>query len=111
MYLTDIVKGIFIIEFSYQKAAKKIVVKSVNFIDMPKLLSSQHKKIPYDATFQAIKLLSSKYDANGKQYNEKLIVTTGVYHSFQIELVYDLSGQIRSQTLTRIFLRYAFYIV
>ncbi len=78
---------------------------------MPRLLSSQYKKIPYDATYQAIKLLSSKFDPNSKQYNEKIILTTGMYHSFQIEIIYDFNGQIKSQTLTRVYLRYAFYVV
>ena len=61
LYITDIVQGILIVEFSYQKAAKQITILHKNFIDIPKLLSEQHKKIPYDATYQAIKVVSAVY--------------------------------------------------
>lgn len=82
LYLTDIKKGLIIIEFVYVKEEKEIIVKHINFIDMPKLLGDQHKKIPYDATFQAVALLSSHYDPNDKQYYEYVLITTGLYHTF-----------------------------
>ncbi len=47
------------------------------------------ESLPYDATFQAITLISMNTNATSKRTVDKLLITTGRYHTIQMSLVYD----------------------
>lgn len=63
--------------------------------------------MPTDASFQAISLVSYKY--NPHFFTETVIVTTKGYHNFEVLLVFDDNGNILNSIIHRVYLRYGFY--
>lgn len=56
-------KGLFMVEFLHKTGQPDIIIKQIIFIDLKKMLSDMKETLPYDATFQAIALISSTADA------------------------------------------------
>jgi hypothetical protein len=65
--------------------------------------------LPTDASFQAITLVSYKY--NPHFFMESVLVTVKGYHNIEVTLVYDDNGNIISSILHRIYYRYGYYNV
>ena len=59
-------KGLFMVEFLHKVGQPDIIIKQIIFIDLKKMLSDMKETLPYDATFQAIALISSTADALNK---------------------------------------------
>lgn len=51
------------VEFLHKTGRPDIIIKQIIFIDLKKMLSDMKETLPYDATFQAIALISSTADA------------------------------------------------
>lgn len=51
------------VEFLHKTGQPDIIIKQIIFIDLKKMLSDMKETLPYDATFQAIALISSTADA------------------------------------------------
>lgn len=69
------------------------------------------ESLPYDATFQAITLISMNTNATSKRTVDKLLITTGRYHTIQMSLVYDNTFNLIDRVIQRLYLRYSYYEV
>ncbi len=96
------------VEFTHKTGRPDIIIKQIVYIDLKKMLSDLKETLPYDATFQAIALISSTIDSS-KQITENLLVTTGRYNTIQLAVKYSQSSTILSKKITRIYLRYSYY--
>lgn len=76
-------KGIFIVEFTHEPLKTDIVIKQISFINIKKMLSTLEETLPYDATFQAITLLSTSTDSS-KNTTENILITTGRYNTLHL---------------------------
>jgi hypothetical protein len=111
LYVTEIIKGIFVIEFTHKLGDKEIHITRIQYINVNQLVNEIKQKLPYDATFQAIILIESIRDAELKKSKDIILLTTGRFHTFQMEFLYDKNGNILSKTITKIYLRYAYYVI
>jgi hypothetical protein len=66
---------------------------------------------PYDATFQAVKVVESVYNTALEQSEDLVVVTTGVYYTVLMRFVFDGNHRLIGQTIRKFFLRYAYYVV
>lgn len=78
------------------------------YVDMITLLEQNNLHMPYDAIFQAISLVTYKY--NPHFFMESVIVTTKKYHNFEVTLVFDDDGKLLSKILHRVYKGYGFYV-
>ncbi len=104
-------RGLFVVDFTWVNGMDEITIKKSNFISLPKLLAEKGYRMPFDANFQAVTVANSFYDRQTGLENQTIIVTTGRFHTFQFFLLTDKNGNVQSVTLTRVYLRYAFYEV
>jgi hypothetical protein len=73
------------------------------------LLSPLGYQLPYDASYQALKLISKKYDQTLKKTSDTILLTTGKFHIIELKIEYTLTGDIIQQSISRLYMRYAFY--
>jgi hypothetical protein len=104
-------RGLFMVEFTHKASQPDIVIRQIVFIDVRSLLNELKETLPYDATFQAIALLSSSSDPAKKTTTDNLLLTTGRYHTLQLAVTYGNTSQLISKKITRIYLRYSYYEV
>lgn len=57
LYITEIKKGIYELTFKYNGYLRGITILQVNHIDIPQLLAKTKDNPPYDATYQAAKVI------------------------------------------------------
>jgi hypothetical protein len=74
-------------------------------------LTKLGKTLPYDATFQGVAVLSSTYDSQLKNTKDNVLLTTGRFHTIQLEIIYDAKASIVSKKVIRFYLRYSYYEV
>jgi hypothetical protein len=96
------------VEFTHKTGRADIIIRQIVFIDLKKMLVDLKETLPYDATFQAIALISSTMDAS-KRVTDNLLVTTGRYNTIQLAVTYSTTSTILSKKITRIYLRYSYY--
>lgn len=63
--------------------------------------------MPSDATYQAVALVSYKYNPN--HYVETVMVSTKGYHHVELYLIFDDNGKLLENYIWRIYYRYGFY--
>lgn len=95
----------------YNGYLKAITILQINYINMPQLLSKINMNPPYDATYQAVKVIESTYDSSLLQTSDIVVVTTGTYHTVMLEIVYGANYAVRGQYVRKLFIRYAYYVV
>ena len=113
MYITELTKGVYEIAFKYISALKGISILQVNYLNIPARLNQLSMNPPYDATYQAVKVIESSYDKVLLRSTDIVVVTMGVYHSMLLEITYGSNHVITNSTIkiTKFFLRYAYYTV
>jgi hypothetical protein len=104
-------KGLFMVEFTHKAGSPDIIIRQIVFIDVKALLNDLNETLPYDATFQAIALLSSSKDTVKKTNTDNLLLTTGRYNTLQLAVTYGATSSLISKKITRIYLRYSYYEV
>ena len=82
-----------------------------NYINVPSILSQSDSTPPYDATYQAVKLLETEVYPSLKEYQDIVAVTTGVYHTILLSILYDHNGNILKAEIQKFLNRYAYYEV
>lgn len=97
-------------EFTHNPG-KGVVVRQLYFVSMRPMLYSLGEALPYDATFQAITLISSTTDSLLRRTTERLLITTGRYHTIQLVLIYDFTYTLINKYIERLYLRYSYYEV
>jgi hypothetical protein len=55
-------RGLFVVDFTWQTGRDEISLKKVNFINVHKTLAENGYRMPFDANFQAITVMTSFYD-------------------------------------------------
>jgi hypothetical protein len=110
LYISEMTKGLFMVEFTHKAGKPDIIIRQIVFIDVKGLLNDLKETLPYDATFQAIALLSSTKDET-KKTTDNLLLTTGRYHTIQLAVTYGTTSALISKKITRIYLRYSYYEV
>ena len=75
------------------------------------MLTKSGSSPPYDATYQAVKLLETEVDFSLKKYKDIVAVTTGVYHTILLNIVYDFNGNMMTADIWKFLNRYAYYDV
>ena len=85
------------------------MVRQITFVNIKKMLNDMQETLPYDATFQAITLLSSVADKLRGTTVDNLLITTGRYNTIQLELVWNAASKLLSSTIKRMYLRYSYY--
>lgn len=88
LYITELTSGIYEITFKYISYIKGISILQVNYLNLPTKLNQLSMNPPYDATYQAVKLIESRYDSSLLRSTDTIVVTMGVYHSMLIEATY-----------------------
>lgn len=79
---------------------------------MPLMLNKIGMNPPYDATYQAVKVIETVYDGSLLQIKDTIVVTMGTYHTMMFEVVYGAANHvIKTQAITKFFLRYSYYVV
>jgi len=79
---------------------------------MPDMLSKLNMNAPYDATYQAVKIVESYYDTSLLQMKHQVVVTTGTYHTILFSVLYGSNWAFIGQpTINKFFTRYAYYTV
>lgn len=112
LYLTEITKGIYSIIFKFSSYLKGITILQINYINMPDMLSKLNMNAPYDATYQAVKIVESYYDTSLLQMKHQVVVTTGTYHTILFSVLYGSNWAFIGQpTINKFFTRYAYYTV
>ena len=89
LYATEMNRGLLLMEFSHVFGASDITIRRTYFVSLKPLIEALNETLPYDATFQAISLLSSQQRSDGKTILDRLLITTGRYHTLQVLLTYD----------------------
>jgi hypothetical protein len=89
LYITEMNRGLLIMYFTRALDKVGIVVRQTYFVQLRSMLQSLGESLPYDATFQAVTVLSSYTNPTSKRTTDKLLITTGRYHTIQLALVYD----------------------
>lgn len=97
------------VEFTHKANRPDIIIKQIVFIDVKSLLKDLKETLPYDATFQAIALLSTTTDSAKNTTTQSLLLTTGRYHTLQLSVTYGATSALISKKITRIYLRYSYY--
>jgi len=111
LYISEMERGLLIMEFTHNPG-KGVVVKQLYFVSMKPMLNSLGETLPYDATFQAITLISTSTDSLVRRTTERLLITTGKYHTIQLVLVYDFYYfTLINKYIERFYLRYSYYEV
>lgn len=112
LYLSEITKGIYSIIFKFNSYLKGITILQINYINMPDMLSKLNMNAPYDATYQAVKIVESYYDSSLLQMKHQVVVTTGTYHTILFSVLYGSNWAFIGQpTINKFFTRYAYYTV
>lgn len=111
LYITEITKGIYEISFKFNSILKGITILHVNYINVPALLAKAKANPPYDATYQAVKVVESSYDTSLEQSRDLVVLTTGVYHIVLLEVVLDVGHVAIQQSIKKFLSRYAYYVV
>ena len=111
LFLTEITRGVYVVEFTFDRENQEITILSVSFLDIPLILTQNNIIMPYDATFQAITIVSTSFSESTKIFTDKILITTGVYHTLEIDVAYSSGKTISSAVLTALYLRYSFYTV
>lgn len=112
LYLTEITKGIYSIIFKFSSYLKGITILQINYINMPDMLSKLNMNAPYDATYQAVKIVESYYDTSLLQMKHQVVVTTGTYHTILFSVLYGSNWAFIGQpNINKFFTRYAYYTV
>jgi len=96
------------VEFTHIAGKPDIVIKQIAFINLKDMLAQIQETLPYDATYQAVTLLRREVDAQ-KGSTDTLLVTTGRYHTLQLEISYNKASSIVQKQITRFYLRYSYY--
>jgi hypothetical protein len=111
LYITEILKGIFVVEFTHNLGDKEIHITRIQHINVNVMASEIKQKLPYDATFQSIILIESSRDVELKKTKDTILLTTGRFHTFQMDILYDMNSNILSKTITKLYLRYTYYVI
>jgi hypothetical protein len=104
-------KGLFMVEFTHKIGRPDIIIKQIVFINVKSMLNDLKETLPYDATFQAIALISTSADSAKRTTTQNLLLTTGRYHTLQLAVTYGATSALVSKSITRIYLRYSYYEV
>ncbi len=87
--------GIFTIEFKYNDKSNTILVKSINYLKIEPLLTKLGYQLPYDASYQAITKMASVYDQTLKKITDKMLLTTGKFHTIQLSIDFSIEGPLQ----------------
>lgn len=109
LYATEMKRGILIMEFQHIEGKSDIVVRRTYFAEIKSALVGLGETLPYDATFQAVTLISSTRNNQAKLITDRLLVTTGRYHTIQVALTFDFNSNFISKTIEKLYLRYSYY--
>jgi hypothetical protein len=96
------------VEFKHKAGRSDIIILQIAFINLRSMLSDLKETLPYDATYQAVSLISSILDKTNKT-TDTLLITTGRYNTFQLTVQYSPTSTILSKAITRFYLRYSYY--
>lgn len=110
LYISEMTKGLFMVEFTHKAGRPDIVIKQIVYIDVKTLLNDLKETLPYDATFQAIALIDSTTDS-AKRTTQTLLITTGRFHTLQLSVTYNAASALISKKISRVYLRYSYYEV
>lgn len=102
-------QGIFTIDFKYDDKINSIFIQSINYLDIKPLLTKLGYQMPYDASYQAITRMSSTYDPTLKKISDKMLLTTGKFHTIELSIDFSIEGTLQDIKITRLYMRYAFY--
>lgn len=111
LYVSEVNRGLLIMEFQHLPGRADIVVRRTYFIEIRGLLVALGETLPYDATFQAITLMGSTKNSAARTVTDRLLVTTGRYHTLQIAITFDSNSNLVSKVIERLYLRYSYYEV
>jgi hypothetical protein len=107
LYVTEVTKGLFVLDFAYKFGARDINVITMQYIDLNDLLKQNNLHMPNDAYFLAVTHTGFRYNPHFEM--ETVLVTTNNFHSFEFTLIYDDDGHLVNQVLHRVYYRYGFY--
>ncbi len=111
LYLTEMNRGLLIMEFQHLSGKADIVVRRTYFAELKSFIVGLGETLPYDATFQAVTLIESVRNSAVQMVTDRLLITTGRYHTIQLALTYDSKSNLVSKVVERFYLRYSFYDV
>lgn len=75
------------------------------------MLNKINMSPPYDATYQAVKVIETGYDPALLQTRDTIVVGTGMYHTLLVEVLYGANWGLVGQWIRKFFIRYAYYVV
>jgi hypothetical protein len=83
-------RGVFVLEFTYSQEFNNINIRAINRLKIEPLLTQLNYQMPYDATYQAITRMQSNYDPTLKKITDKMLLTTGKFHTMELMIDYSL---------------------
>lgn len=109
LYVTEKQRGLLIMEFSVVSGRSDITIRRTHFVELKPLIQQLNETLPYDAVFQAVALKSSRNE--GQLRVDRLLITTGHYHTLQVAISFDADSNLLSTVIERLYLRYSYYEV
>ena len=91
LYISEMERGLLILEFTHSPGRSAIVSRQTYLVPLRSMLSALGEALPYDATFQAVTVAWTSTELAAKKTTERLLVTTGRYHTVQLLLQYDFT--------------------
>lgn len=83
------------LDFTYNQEDNSINVYAINRLKIEPLLTMLNYQLPYDASYQAITRMQSTYDPTLKKINDKMLLTTGKFHTIEFSVDFSLSGTLQ----------------
>lgn len=87
--------GVFTIDFKYNDKSNTILIRAISYLKIEPLLTKLGYQLPYDASYQAITKMSSTYDQTLKKTTDKMLLTTGKFHTIQLSIDFSIDGPLQ----------------